>query len=173
MCKDKGIIFSVFSLAEAYLLQYATPMENYYILRLGKELRRNLKLFRDSLYKQYGNPSLLALEACIILGPADKQEALPFVDCPHLPLSTLGAASYQYGHLYLPIPGTPFTKIREQLGTNFPYDGIYLGELDTAFPVEPIMVKDVSLAILTIQREGELITWNVSSEKHLDSGRHH
>ncbi len=173
MCKDKGIIFSVFSLAEAYLLLYATSMDTYYILRLGKELRRNLKLFRDSLYKQHGDPGFLTLEACIILGPADKQEALPFLDCPPLPLSTLDTTSYQYGHLHLPIPSTPFTQIREQLGTDYPYDGIYLGEIDTTFPVEPIIIKDVSLAILTIQREGELITWNVSLEKHLDSGRHH
>ncbi len=96
------------------------------------------------------------------------------MDCPHLPLATLSAASYQEGHLHIPpIQGTPFAQIREQLGTNYPYDGIYLGEIDTTFPVEPIIIKDVSLAILTIQRDGELITWNVSLEKHLDSGRHH
>ncbi|MDN5334601.1 hypothetical protein DYP60_06120 [Sphaerochaeta halotolerans] len=173
MCKDKGIIFSVFSLAEAYLLQYATPMENYYILRLGKELRRNLKLFRDGLYKQYGEPSLLTLEACIILGPVDKQDTLPFVDCPPLPLTTLDTTSYKNGHLHLPIPGTPFAQIRKQLGTDYPYDGVYLGEIETTLSVDPIIIKDLSLAMLSIQREGALITWNVSLEKHLDSGRHH
>ncbi|MGH0054428.1 MAG: hypothetical protein ACQ5SW_13645 [Sphaerochaetaceae bacterium] len=146
-------------------------MEHFYILRLSKELRRNLKTYRDSLYAQYGHPDFLSLEPCIILGPTSEKEQTPFVDCPSLPLTTENKSSYHQGMLYLPIPDNPFARLREQLGTTYPFDGIYLGTKETTLTVDPIRITDVRLAILTIQRDEDLMLWEFSAEKHLDSDR--
>lgn len=146
-------------------------METYYILRLAKELRSTLTCLRKDLYAKEGHHSLLALEPCIILGSTQKSDKAPFVSCPPLPILTKSHTAFSYGQLYLPLPGSPLQQLREELKTSFGYDGIYLGEQALEVEVPHLLIKDVSLAILTIKREGELIAWNVSSEKHLYSGK--
>lgn len=146
-------------------------METYYILRLAKELRRNLTCLRKDLYAKEGHHSLLALEPCIILGSTQTTDKAPFVSCPPLPMLTENHTVFSQGHLYLPLSGSPLQQLREELKTSFGYDGIFLGEQALEVEIPHILIKDVSLAILTIKREGELIAWNVSSEKHLYSGK--
>ncbi len=148
-------------------------MESFYILRLAKELQRELNKLRNELYALCPDPSLFALEPCIILGKAGDGNSIGYVPCPKLPLLCLGELRYSDNHLYIPVEETALAPLRSELDTSFPYSGIYLADVEIQRTIEPIIIKDLWFALLTIQEEGALKLWRVSSEKHLDSGKGH
>jgi len=146
-------------------------MDSLYILRLPKELQRELGKLRSNLYAHHPDPSFLALEPCIMLGEAADGKTLGYLPCPELPLVSHGELQYANHHLYIPIDEALLAPLRNELGTSFPYSGIYLGEIDVQQKIEPVVIKDLWIAELSIQTEGDLKLWRVSSEKHLDSGK--
>ena len=171
MCKDKGAIFSTFSLVEPFALRYAGVMESLYILRLPKELQRELGKLRSELYALHPDPSFQALESCIILGKAKDGDSIGYVTCPKLPLVSLGELRYTDHHLYIPVDESALAPLRSELDTSYPYSGIHLGDIEVQHTMEPVVIRDLWIAMLTIQEEGDLKLWRVSSEKHLDSGK--
>lgn len=148
-------------------------METYYILRLDKELRTRVQTFRQKLFEETGDSSFCSLEPCIILGPADEQQSIPYCPCPKLPLAVPAKPVYTDGQLYLPIADSVLAPLRSVLHTAYPASGLYLGLARTGTSFEPVLIRDLSVAHLHVEREQDLMLWNVSSEKHLDSGRDH
>lgn len=146
-------------------------MESFYILRLAKELQRELNKLRHELYTLCPEASLFSLEPCIILGNADNTTRIGHIPCPELPLVCEPSLRYSHHHLYLPINEAALAPLRKALGTSYPYSGIYLADVEIQHTIEPIIIKDLWFALLTIQEEGALKLWRVSSEKHLDSGK--
>ncbi len=146
-------------------------MEQYYILRLGKELYQQVTKLRNQLFSDWGHTGFQSLEPCIFLGPKGTDEPVGYVTRPPLPLQTNTSAVFKDNILFLPIEGNPFEQIRRELRTTFPVDGIYLGSDNIQLEKEPIIIKDVRFAVLSVETNGNLTTWSISSEKRLDSGR--
>lgn len=146
-------------------------MESYYILRLGKDRRTKLANIRTLLFEKSGHSSFCCLEPCIILGPCDPSSVVPYVSCPQLPILIDGSLHFEEGQLFLPIERGVLAPLRNELATDYPISGIYLGSDHVSVPVESFTINSVSLAILTVERKKDLTLWNVLSERHLDSGK--
>ncbi|MEA4861428.1 MAG: hypothetical protein VB127_13150 [Sphaerochaeta sp.] len=146
-------------------------MESLYILRLAKELQRELNKLRSELYALCPDPSFYALEPCIILGSTDEIESNAHIPCPELPLTCERELRYSHHHLHIPVDDAALSPLRKALGISYPYSGIYLADVEIQRTIEPVIIKDLWFALLTIHEEGALKLWRVSSEKHLDSGK--
>jgi hypothetical protein len=70
---------------------------------------------------------------------------------PELPLVSHGELQYANHHLYIPIDEALLAPLRNELGTSFPYSGIYLGEIDVQQKIEPVVIKDLWIAVLASQ----------------------
>ncbi len=146
-------------------------MESYYILRLGKDLRSKLAKKRERLFEKSGDSSFCCLEPCIILGPCDQANPIPYIHCPSLPFSSQAELRYEHGQLFLPIDAAILEPIRAAVGTEYPISGIHLGTQDVSVPMESFSINSISIAILTVERKEGLTLWNVFSERHLCSDK--
>ncbi|MGE4584110.1 MAG: hypothetical protein AB7C91_05640 [Sphaerochaeta sp.] len=145
-------------------------MDTLYILRLPQQMRNTLTRVRNELYQNSGDSSFCSLEACIILGPVQAEPKTGWIDSPPLPLITEGSARFSHGMLFLPIAEQSLQAIRRQLETDYPISGIYLGKSEQPLVLEPLGIKDLSLARLSWETHANLVRWRIFSETHLDSG---
>lgn len=96
---------------------------------------------------------------------------MPFVSCPQLPILIDGTLHFEEGQLFLPLERDVLAPLRNELATDYPISGIYLGSEQVSVPIQSFTINSVSLAMLSVERTEDLIFWNVLSERHLDSGK--
>ena len=143
-------------------------MQDYYILRLHKDLRIALEKERNRLYALCGDRSLLTWEPCIILGPATGKTA-QFIPSPPLPVIVEGRARYANGILHLPLAdSTVLDRTRESLRTSWPIHGIFLGTVDIEYERANLAVGSLSFAVM----ETTATSWRIGRERRLHSDRY-
>lgn len=144
-------------------------MQNYYILRLHKDLRIALDKERDRLYAMCGDSSLLKWEPCIILGSAT-EHVTHIIPSPPMPLTVEGATRYTDGILHLPLKDpTALEKTRDSLETAWPISGIFLGTVDLEYSRAELLLRSLSFAVL----ETTASSWRIGPERRLHSGKYH
>ena len=147
---------------------YTVNMQDYYILRLHKDLRIALEKERNRLYAMCGDRSLLAWEPCIILGP-DSGNVARIIPSPPLPVIVKGAAQYTNGILHLPLADPAvLDRTRESLQTTSPIHGIFLGTVDIEYERTDLALRSLSFAIL----ETTATFWRIGQERRLHSGKY-
>ena len=175
MCKESGRICVVVQ-QKRYLIRssphaetpgiiYTAGMQDYYILRLHKDLRIALEKERNRLYALCGDRSLLTWEPCIILGPATGKTA-QFIPSPPLPVIVSGTARYTNGILHLPLAdSTALDRTRESLQTSWPIHGIFLGTVDIEYERAELALRSLSFAVM----ETTGSSWRIGRERRLHS----
>lgn len=147
---------------------YTVNMQDYYILRLHKDLRIALEKERNRLYAMCGDRSLLAWEPCIILGP-DSGNVARIIPSPPLPVIVKGAAQYTNGILHLPLADPAvLDRTRESLQTTSPIHGIFLGTVDIEYERADLALRSLSFAIL----ETTATSWRICQERRLHSDKY-
>lgn len=146
-------------------------MSTFYSLLLPKKVTQQLYEVRTQLFRQSGGSSFRKLEPWIVLGETEDTSLEKQVSCPQLPLPCSSFTTFQNQVLFLSIPDDAVKALRTELGINHPYTGIYLGEADLPCNVELPPIDDVRLALVEIQDKGELTTWRILAEKHLQRDR--
>ena len=146
-------------------------MSIYYALLLPQHVKLKVQDIRRTLFCKSGHSSFRALESCILLGRTDDITLTKKVTCPTLPLQVQSKASFLDNTLFFPIEQKELDLLRTELGVSHPYSGIYLGEIDIACEGDIPPLKNLRLALVEIQREGELTLWRTLSEKRLQKDR--
>ena len=146
-------------------------MPVYYALLLPQQVRLKLNLIRRTLYSKSGNSSFRAQESCILLGETADTSLSKLVSCPPLPLPVQGIAAYAEQTLHFPVPEEALRQIREELGVSHSYSGIYLGDEKLEYEAEIPAINDLRLALVEVERQGNLTLWRTLSEKHLQRGK--
>lgn len=142
-------------------------MSIYYALLLPQHVKLKVQDIRRTLFSKSGHSSFRAQESCILLGRTEDTSLTKKVTCPNLPLSVQGKTSFSDNTLFFPIEQKELALLRTELGVSHPYSGIYLGEVDTAYEADIPPLNNLRLALVEIQREGELTLWRTLSEKRL------
>ncbi len=146
-------------------------MSIYYALLLPQHVRLTIQEIRRVLFCRSGHSSFRAQESCILLGETEDSTLTKDVTCPPLPLTVQGTTAYRSNTLFFPIEGKDLDQIRGELGVSHPYSGIYLGEVAMDYEATIPALKNLRLALVEIQREGEITRWRTLAEKRLQKGR--
>lgn len=122
---------------------------------------------RRTLYFATGHSSFRAQEGCILLGQTEDTTLSKAVTCPSLPLIVHNRATFSDNTLFFPVEQKELSQIRTELGVDHPYSGIYLGEVNMEAEAEIPPLKNLRLALVEIQKEGEITLWRTLAEKRL------
>ena len=145
---------------------YTVNMQDYYILRLHKDLRIALEKERNRLYAMCGDRSLLAWEPCIILGP-DSGNVARIIPSPPLPVIVKGAAQYTNGILHLPL-ADPAVLDRTREFSNHVADSWHFQAPWTSNTNGRTALRSLSFAIL----ETTATSWRICQERRLHSDKY-